>query len=76
MSKQKQFMYTTCSELVIFMHWTRNSMNNLLSYFGSVDGRIRASDKDLPLRPSKIEIVLHIATTCYIHTYTAHNSYT
>ena len=29
----EQFMYTTCSELVIFMCWTRNSMNNLLSYW-------------------------------------------
>ena len=45
----EQFMYTTCSELVIFMYWTRNSMNNLLSYCGLVDARIRASDKDLPV---------------------------
>ena len=42
-------MYTTCSELVIFIYWTRNSMNNLLSYCGLVDARIRASDKDLPV---------------------------
>ena len=45
----EQFMYTTCSELVIFMYWTRNSMNNLLSYFGLVDARIGASEKDLPV---------------------------
>ena len=49
MSKQKQFMYTTCSELVVFMYWTGKSMNNILSYCGLVDARISASDKDLPL---------------------------
>ena len=43
------FIYTTCSELVIFMYWTRNSMNNLLSYCGLVDARIRAPEKDLPV---------------------------
>ena len=53
MSKQKQFVYTTlfstCSELAIFMYWTRNSMNNLLSYCRLVDARISASEKDLPV---------------------------
>ena len=43
----KQFMYTTCSELVVFMHWTGKLMNNLLSYFGLVDVKINAFDKDL-----------------------------
>ena len=33
-------------ELGIFMYWTCNSMNNLLSYCGLVDAKIRASDKD------------------------------
>ena len=42
-------MYTTCSELGIFMYRTRNSMNNLLSYCGLVDRKIRGSDKDLPV---------------------------
>ena len=42
-------MYTTCSELVVFMYWTGKSMNNLLSYCGLVDARIRASNKDLPV---------------------------
>ena len=50
---QKQFLYTTCSpprfELGIFMYWTCNSMNNLWSYCGLVDAKIRASDKDLPV---------------------------
>ena len=31
------------------MYWTRNSMNNLLSYYGLVDARISASEKDLPV---------------------------
>ena len=44
-----QFMYTTCSELVVCMYWTGKSMNNLFSYCGLVDVRINASDKDLPV---------------------------
>ena len=42
-------MYTTCSELGIFMYWSCNSMNNLVSYYGLVDARIRTSDKHLPV---------------------------
>ena len=45
---QKQYLCTTCSprfELGIFMY----SMNNLSSYYGLVDAKIRASDKDLPV---------------------------
>jgi hypothetical protein len=45
----EQFMYTTCSELGIFMYWTCNSMSNLLSYYGLFDARISASEKDLPV---------------------------
>ena len=41
---KKQFVYTTCSELGIFMYWTGDSMNNLLSYCGLVDANIRASN--------------------------------
>ena len=47
-------VYTTCSELVIFMYWTGNSMNNVLSYCGLVDARISASEKDLPVHISLI----------------------
>ena len=43
----QQFMYTTCSELAIFMYWTCNSVNNLLLYCGLVDARISTSEKDL-----------------------------
>ena len=49
-NRNKQFMYTTCSELVVFMYWTGKSMNNLLSYFGLVVARISASEKDLPVK--------------------------
>ena len=44
-----EFMYTTYSELVVFMYRTGKSMNNHLSYCGLVDVRINASDKDLPV---------------------------
>ena len=43
--RSKQFMYTTCSELVVFMYWTGKSM----TYCGLVDARISASEKDLPV---------------------------
>ena len=49
MSKQKtekQFLYTTCSE----HEFMNNSMNNLLSYCGLTDARMRASGKDLPVK--------------------------
>ena len=36
-------------ELGIFRYWTCNSMNNLSSYCGLVDAKMRASDKDLPV---------------------------
>ena len=49
-TKKKQFIYTTCSELVVFMYWTGKSMNNLLSFCWLVDPRISASDKDLPVK--------------------------
>jgi len=42
-------MYTRCSELGTFMYWTGDSMNNPLSYCGSVEARISASEKNLPV---------------------------
>ena len=36
-------------ELVVFLYWTRNSLNNLLSYFGLTDARMSASDKEQPV---------------------------
>ena len=62
--KQEQFVCTTCSphvlpmfsqcspprsELGIFMYWTGNSMDNLLSYYGLVDARISTTERDLPV---------------------------
>ena len=46
-------MFSPCSELVIFMYLTCNSMNNLSSYCGLVDIKIRASEKDLPVHMSR-----------------------
>jgi hypothetical protein len=51
-------MYTTCSELVVFMYRTGKSMNNLLSYCGLVDARIRVSNKDLPVQ--KLHLIKHL----------------
>ena len=48
-------MFSPCSELGVFMYWTCNPMNNLLSYCGLVDAKIRASDKDLPVGGQKCQ---------------------
>ena len=53
-------------ELGIFMYWTCNTMNNLPSYFGLVDAKIRASDKDLPVPSSEYEGV-HIHNIWWAH---------
>ena len=59
-------MWTTCFELGIFMYWTRNSMNNLLSFTGLVDTRVSASEKNLPVRNSNSKniwpIVAYLST--------------
>ena len=49
----KLFFAFILASRTIFVHnmyWTRNSMNNLLSYFGLVDATKCASDKDLPVQ--------------------------
>ena len=51
-------MYTTCSELGIFMYWTGDSLNNLLSYSGLVEVSINASEKDLPVNKSRLNLIL------------------
>jgi hypothetical protein len=63
-------MYTTYSELGIFMYWTLNSMNNLLSYYGLVDARINASEKKIPVpfrkHPLKTsDLYLLLLLLCY-----------
>ena len=51
-------MYTTCSPHVLSLEFSCielvNSMNNLLSYCGLVDAKIKASDKDLPVTKMKM----------------------
>ena len=47
-------MFWECSELGIFMFWTGNSMNYLLSYCGLVDAEKRASDIDVPVQKETI----------------------
>ena len=42
-------MFSPRFELGIFIYWTCNSINNVLSYCGLVGTKIRASDKDLPV---------------------------
>ena len=41
-----EYNVTTCTELVVFLYWTLNSTNNLSSYFGVIDARMSASDKE------------------------------
>ena len=38
-----------CTQHVVNLYFGGNSMNNLLSYCGLVDAKIRTSDKDLPV---------------------------
>ena len=45
----EQFMYTICYELGIFINWTCDSMNNLLSCCGLIEVRMSSSEKDLPV---------------------------
>ena len=46
---KKQCLYTTCSEVVFFLYWSQESMNNLSSYCGLTDWRMSASDTNLPV---------------------------
>ena len=55
----KRYFYTTCSELVFF-----NSMNNLSSYCGLTDSRMRASDTDLPV----CRLLYHNYSFCWLFT--------
>ena len=38
--------YTASTEPVVFLYLTRNSMNNLASFFGLIDARMSSSDKE------------------------------
>ena len=59
-------MFCPCSALVVFMYWTGNSMNNLLSYCGLIDAKIRASHKDLPVSVYIPNICLDWLFNCLI----------
>ena len=41
-----------CTQHVMNLNVLRNSKNNLLSYCGLTDSRIRAPEKDLPVHPT------------------------
>ena len=49
MSKHKQNKKQFFTQHVVNLYFGGNSMNNLLSYCGLVDAKIRTSDKNLPV---------------------------
>ena len=53
-----------CTQHVLSLYFSCNSMNNLLSCDGLIDARIRASDKDLPVLTKMAEVfwVIEIKT--------------
>ena len=55
MSKQKN---NFCTQHVVNLYFSGNSMNNLSSYCGLTDSRMRASDKDLPVTESNFVILI------------------
>ena len=63
----EQFVYTTCSELVVFIFWTCNSMKNLLSYCGLVDARISGSEKKITCNDSRTVFMLSKAKEIWFH---------
>ena len=48
-TKKQQFVYSTCTKLVVFLYQTCKSINDLSSYCGLFDARLRASEKNLPI---------------------------
>ena len=50
MSKQNKTKNNVCTQHVVNLYFSWNSMNNLSSYCGLTDSRMRASDTDLPVR--------------------------
>ena len=47
MSKQKKNSF--CTQYVLNLYFSGDSMNNFLSYCGFTDSKMRASDTDLPV---------------------------
>ena len=56
--------FCTQHVLSVFWAWNYHVLNNLLSYCGLVDAKIRASDKGLPVWPSN--------KTCLVHNVSFH----
>ena len=50
MSKQKN---NYCTQNVVNLYFLENSMNNLLSYCGLTEARMRASEKDSPVQEAQ-----------------------
>ena len=48
-NKKQQFMYTSCSTDVLSLQFSI-FMNNLSSYCGLINAKIRASDIDVPVQ--------------------------
>ena len=53
---KKQF----CTLYVVNLYFSWNTMNNLLSYCGLTDSRMRASEKDLPVCRSQIFLITNL----------------
>ena len=49
MSKQKEKKNNFCTQYVVKLYFSGNSMNNFLSCCGLTDARMRTSEKDLPV---------------------------
>ena len=48
-----------CSQHVLNLHFSGNTMNNLLSCCGLTDARMQASEKDLPVNAFSLVIREH-----------------
>ena len=58
-----------CTEHFVNLYSSWNSMNNLLSYCGLTDARIRASEKDLPVINSLLNAKRKIKEIQYLIMY-------
>ena len=58
-----------CTQHVGNLYFLGNSMNNLLSYWGLTEARMRASDKNLPVRDNsaapRIDPEIHVEFLSY-----------
>ena len=57
-----------CTQHVLNLYFSCNSMNNLLSYCGSTDARMRASEKDLPVKVSLFSNLQNIFSVIFRET--------